>query len=143
MIAIVKSNFNADITNQLLSGCTQELDSLHMDYVVFECPGAVELVSYSKLLISKIDPVSLNNSFSSIILLGAIIKGDTDHYEYVCQFVTNGVSFISAQSPIPIIFGVLTTQNDALAEERASTEKMNKGAEFAKTAAFMMQAFSV
>ena len=79
--------------------------------------------------------------FKSIIVIGAIIKGDTDHYEYVCQYVTNGISQLSAMHSTPIIFGILTTQTEELAYERAATERMNKGKEFGETAIFMMKAF--
>ena len=92
-------------------------------------------MAYSKFLIDK-------NIFKSIIVIGAIIKGDTDHYEYVCQFVTEGISQLSAQSPIPIIFGILTTQTEELAMERAALDRMNKGKEFADTAVFMVEAFA-
>jgi 6,7-dimethyl-8-ribityllumazine synthase len=135
MIAIVKSDFNTEITSLLLQGCEEQLQSLGIEYKTFTCPGAVETVAYSKFLIDK-------NQFQSIIVIGAIIKGDTDHYEYVCQFVTQGISHLSAQSPIPIIFGILTTQNEELAMERAALDRMNKGKEFADTAVFMVNAFS-
>jgi len=135
MIAIVKSDFNTEITSLLLQGCEEQLQSLGIEYKTFTCPGAVETVAYSKFLIDK-------NQFESIIVIGAIIKGDTDHYEYVCQFVTQGISQLSAQSPINIIFGILTTQNEELAMERASLDRMNKGKEFADTAVFMVNAFS-
>ncbi len=135
MIAIVKSDFNTEITALLLQGCEEQLQSLGIEYKTFTCPGAVETVAYSKFLIDK-------NQFQSIIVIGAIIKGDTDHYEYVCQFVTQGISQLSAQSPIPIIFGILTTQNEELAMERAALDRMNKGKEFADTAVFMVNAFS-
>lgn len=135
MIAIVKSDFNTEITSLLLQGCEEQLQSLGIEYKTFTCPGAVETVAYSKFLIDK-------NQFESIIVIGAIIKGDTDHYEYVCQFVTQGISHLSAQSPIPIIFGILTTQNEELAMERAALDRMNKGKEFADTAVFMVNAFS-
>jgi len=135
MIAIVKSDFNTEITSLLLQGCEEQLQSLGIEYRTFTCPGAVETVAYSKFLIDK-------NQFESIIVIGAIIKGDTDHYEYVCQFVTQGISQLSAQSPIPIIFGILTTQNEELAMERAALDRMNRGKEFADTAVFMVNAFS-
>lgn len=135
MIAIVKSDFNTEITSLLLQGCEEQLQSLGIEYKTFTCPGAVETVAYSKFLIDK-------NQFESIIVIGAIIKGDTDHYEYVCQFVTQGISHLSAQSPIPIIFGILTTQNEELAMERAALDRMNKGKEFADTAVFMVNAFA-
>lgn len=135
MIAIVKSDFNTEITALLLQGCEEQLESLGIEYKTFTCPGAVETVAYSKFLIDK-------NQFKSIIVIGAIIKGDTDHYEYVCQYVTQGISQLSAQSPIPIIFGILTTQNEELAMERAALDRMNKGKEFADTAIFMVNAFA-
>lgn len=135
MIAIVKSDFNTEITSLLLQGCEEQLNSLGIEFKTFTCPGAVETVAYSKFLIDK-------NLFKSIIVIGAIIKGDTDHYEYVCQFVTQGISQLSAQSPIPIIFGILTTQTEELAMERAALNRMNKGKEFADTAVFMVNAFA-
>jgi 6,7-dimethyl-8-ribityllumazine synthase len=135
MIAIIKSDFNTEITGLLLQGCEEQLKSLGIEYKTFTCPGAVETVAYSKFLIDK-------NQFDSIIVIGAIIKGDTDHYEYVCQFVTQGISQLSSQSPIPIIFGILTTQTEELAMERAALDRMNKGKEFADTAVFMVNAFS-
>ena len=134
MIAIVKSDFNIEITELLLKGCEDQLQSLSIPFKTFTCPGAVETVAYSKFLIDK-------NQFDSIVVIGAIIKGDTDHYEYVCQYVTQGISQLSAQSPIPIIFGILTTQNEELAMERAALDRMNKGKEFADTALFMVNAF--
>jgi 6,7-dimethyl-8-ribityllumazine synthase len=135
MIAIVKSDFNTEITGLLLQGCEEQLNSLGIEYKTFTCPGAVETVAYSKFLIEK-------KIFKAIIVIGAIIKGDTDHYEYVCQFVTQGISHLSAQSPIPIIFGILTTQTEELAMERAALDRMNKGKEFADTALFMVNAFA-
>ncbi len=135
MIAIVKSDFNTEITALLLQGCEDQIKSLGKSFKTFTCPGAVETVAYSKFLIDK-------NEFEAIIVIGAIIKGDTDHYEYVCQYVTNGISHLSALSPIPIIFGILTTQNEELAMERAALDRMNKGKEFADTAIFMVDAFA-
>ena len=78
----------------------------------------------------------------SPLIIGAIIKGDTDHYEYVCQYVTQGISYLSATNTTPIIFGILTTQNEELAYERASIDRMNKGKEFAETALFMIGALA-
>lgn len=134
MIAIVKAQFNQVITDLLAAGCTQFLDEKNIEYKLFECPGAVETIVYTKKLIDA-------NSYQAIITIGAIIKGDTDHYEYVCQYVTNGISNLSCQQTTPIIFGILTVQNEELAYERAALDKMNKGKEFAETALFMIDAF--
>lgn len=135
MIAIVKSNFNIDITNLLLTGCINELITRKVEYKIYECPGAVETVGLTKRIIEKLNP-------ESVIVIGAIIKGDTDHYEYVCQYVTNGHSVLSANTSVPIIFGILTTQNEELAMERAALDRMNKGKEFSETALFMIDAYN-
>jgi 6,7-dimethyl-8-ribityllumazine synthase len=134
MIAIIKAKFNSHITDLLEAGCTDYLTEQNIPFVSFECPGAVETVVYANKLIST-------GKYKSIIVIGAIIKGDTDHYEYVCQYVTNGISQLSALHTTPIIFGILTVQNEELAYERAAIDKMNKGKEFGETAQFMIEAF--
>ncbi len=134
MIAIVKATFNSHITDLLEASCVDYLQVQNYPFESFECPGAVETVVYANKLIQT-------NKYKSIIVIGAIIQGDTDHYEYVCQFVTNGISHLSAISTTPIIFGILTTQNEELAYERAAIDRMNKGKEFAETALYMINAF--
>jgi 6,7-dimethyl-8-ribityllumazine synthase len=134
MIAIIKAQFNSHITDLLEVGCTDYLTEQNIPFSSFECPGAVETVVYANKLIST-------GKYKSIIVIGAIIKGDTDHYEYVCQYVTNGISQLSALHTTPIIFGILTVQNEELAYERAAIDKMNKGKEFGETAQFMIEAF--
>jgi 6,7-dimethyl-8-ribityllumazine synthase len=135
MIAIVKSNFNQPITDALLASCKQTLESSGVDYKVFEVPGAIETVGTSKRLLSS--PV-----YQAIIVIGAVIKGDTDHYDYVCNFVTQGLSILSTQSNIPLIFGILTTQNEEQALDRALADRMNKGKEFAETAIEMIGVYN-
>jgi 6,7-dimethyl-8-ribityllumazine synthase len=135
MIAIVKAQFNHFITDLLEAGCTGFLKEKNIAFKLFECPGAVETIVFTKKLIDT-------NQYKAIITIGAIIKGDTDHYDYVCQYVTNGISSLSAQYTTPIIFGILTTQNEELAYERAALDRMNKGKEFAEAALFMIEAFN-
>lgn len=134
MIAIVKANFNAHITDLLLAGCVETLENKNQHFELFECAGAVETVVYANKLIQT-------KKYDSIIVIGAIIKGDTDHYEYVCQYVTQGFASIATTYTTPVIFGILTTQNEELAYERAALDKMNKGNEFALTAIEMIAAF--
>ena len=134
MIAIIKSAFNIEITDLLEKGCATYLTEQQLPFTIFNCPGAVETVVYANKLIQA-------GKYKSIIVIGAIIKGDTDHYEYVCQYVTNGISQLSAMYTTPIIFGILTVQNEELAYERAALDRMNKGKEFGETAKFMINAF--
>jgi 6,7-dimethyl-8-ribityllumazine synthase len=81
-------------------------------------------------------------AYKAIIVIGAVIKGDTDHYDYVCNFVTQGLAILSTQSNIPIIFGILTTQNEEQALDRALADRMNKGKEFAETAIEMIGVYN-
>ena len=134
MIAIIKSAFNIEITDLLEKGCATYLTEQQLPFTIFNCPGAIETVVYASKLIHT-------GKYKSIIVIGAIIKGDTDHYEYVCQYVTNGISQLSAMHTTPIIFGILTVQNEELAYERAALDRMNKGKEFGETAKFMINAF--
>jgi len=135
MIAVVQATFNSEITDLLTTGCVNQLKATQTPYVLLQCPGAVELVGYSKKLMDI-------HKYSAIIVIGAVIKGDTDHYEYVCQYVTEGMALLSTQATIPLIFGVLTTQTEELAYERAALDKMNKGKDFADTAIFMIDAYN-
>ena len=135
MIAVVQATFNIEITDLLTQGCINQLNATETPFVLLQCPGAIELVGYSKKLMDT-------NKYTAIIVIGAVIKGDTDHYEYVCQYVTEGMAILSTQSSIPLIFGVLTTQTEELAYERAALDKMNKGKDFADTALFMIDAYA-
>ena len=135
MIAIVKSNFNQEVTDALLKGCIDCLIEASTPFELFEVPGAVETVGFSNKLVGS-------KKYAGLIVIGAVIKGDTDHYEYVCDYVVQGHATLAATSPIPIIFGILTTQNEELALERALPTKMNKGKEFAITALKMIELYA-
>ncbi len=131
-IAIITSEFNSHVTYQLKDSCKKELSGYKIEE--FKCPGSVELVSVAKNIINK-------SNYSAIILIGAIIKGDTDHYQYVSEIVVQTFSNFILTVNIPVIFGVLTTQNEELAEARANPNKMNKGKEFASAAIQMIEVF--
>ncbi len=135
MIAIVKANFNQEITDKLLAGCVRALEERSVPYKVFVVPGAVETVGLTRQLLDA-------SAYKAIIVLGAVIKGDTDHYQFVCDYVTHGLSQLSTIASIPIIFGILTTFTEEHALERACPTRMNKGREFAITALEMINVYS-
>lgn len=127
---IVISRFNEFIGSKLLSGAIDELkrhgvDEENIDVVW--CPGAFEIPLVAKKCASS-------NKYSAIITLGAVIKGSTSHYDYVCAEVSKGVASVSLETGIPVIFGVLTTDNIEQAIERAGTKAGNKGSDAAKSA---------
>ncbi len=127
---IVVSRFNEFIGGKLLSGAIDELkrhgvEDSNIDVVW--CPGAFEIP-----LIAK--KCAKTGKYSAIITLGAVIKGSTSHYDYVCAEVSKGVASVSLETGVPVIFGVLTTENLEQAIERAGTKSGNKGADAAKSA---------
>ena len=127
---IVISRFNEFIGGKLLSGAIDELkrhgvEDSNIDIVW--CPGAFEIP-----LISK--KCALTGKYAAIITLGAVIKGSTSHYDYVCAEVSKGIASVSLETSVPVIFGVLTTENLEQAIERAGTKAGNKGADAAKSA---------
>ncbi len=127
---IVVSRFNEFITAKLLSGALDELKRHGVsdeDIDIVWCPGAFEIPLISKTC-------ALTGKYSAILALGAVIKGSTSHYDYVCAEVSKGVASVGLETGVPVIFGVLTTDNIEQAIERAGTKSGNKGSEAAKSA---------
>ena len=129
-IAIVAGRFNEFITSKLLGGAIDGLkrhgveeDQIDVAWV----PGAFEIPLIAKKL-------AKSKKYDAVITLGAVIRGATTHYDYVCNEVAKGVASISLETEIPIIFGVLTTENIEQAIERAGTKAGNKGYECAVAA---------
>ena len=120
MIAIIKSEFNKEIVDGLLEGCKKALAK--QEIKIISVPGAFELPAAARYY-------ATSKNYQAVITLGCVIKGDTDHYSYICQAVTNGIMDISIQSSVPVLFGVLTCQNAELAFERSRENEFNKGYE--------------
>ncbi len=122
-IAIVAARFNEFITNKLLGGAMDGLlrhGVLEEDIHVAWVPGAFEI----PLIASKL---AQSGKYDAIICLGAVIRGSTSHYDYVCSEVSKGVANVSLNTGVPVMFGVLTTDNIEQAIERAGTKAGNKG----------------
>ena len=122
-VAIVVSRFNSFITSKLLDGALDALRRhklMEKNISVAWVPGAFEIPLVAKKLAST-------KNFDAIICLGAVIRGATTHYDYVCNEVSKGIAQIGLQSGVPVIFGVVTTENIQQAIERAGTKSGNKG----------------
>lgn len=122
-IGIVAARFNEFITSKLLGGAIDALTRHEVkedDIEVAWVPGAFEI----PLLASK---MAKSRRYDAIICLGAVIRGSTTHYDYVCSEVSKGIANVSLNSDIPVMFGVLTTENIEQAIERAGTKAGNKG----------------
>ncbi len=127
---IIVSRFNDFIGAKLLAGAVDELKRHGVadgNIDVVKVPGAFEIpVVAQKCASSK--------KYDAVITLGAVIKGSTPHFEYVSAEVSKGVAQVNLQTGVPVVFGVLTTDNIEQAIERAGTKAGNKGADAAKTA---------
>lgn len=128
--AIIVARFNELVTSKLLAGALDALrrhDVMDKNIEVAYVPGSFEIPLIAKKM-------ALSKKYDAIICLGAVIRGETSHYDYVCNEVAKGVSHASLEAQIPVIFGVLTTENLDQALARAGSKAGNKGWESAMAA---------
>ena len=133
-VGIVAARFNEFIVSKLLSGCEDGLlrhGVRSEDIAVAWVPGAFE-ISLAAQAMAK------SGKYDAVITLGAVIRGATSHYDYVCAEVSKGVANVSLNTGVPVLFGVLTTDTIEQAIERAGTKAGNKGAECAQGAIEMV-----
>jgi len=129
-VGIVVGRFNEFIGSKLLGGALDGLKRHGVDEESIEIswvPGAFEIPLVAKKMATL-------NKYDAVICLGAVIKGSTPHFDYVCAEVSKGVASVSLETGIPVIFGVLTTDSIEQAIERAGTKAGNKGYDAAVTA---------
>ncbi|MCD8122336.1 MAG: 6,7-dimethyl-8-ribityllumazine synthase [Clostridiales bacterium] len=133
-VGIVVSRFNEFITSKLLGGALDGLTHLGVEDDDIETawvPGAFEIPLIAKKMADS-------GKYDAVIALGAVIRGSTSHYEYVCAEVSKGIAQVSLASGVPVLFGVLTTENIEQAIERAGSKAGNKGFECAQGAVEMV-----
>jgi 6,7-dimethyl-8-ribityllumazine synthase len=131
---IVVAEWNAEITNALYTGAYQSLvnhGALPADIFNYTVPGSFELTSGADLLLKSL-------KLDAVICLGCVIQGETRHFDFICNAVANGISNVAIKYSKPVIFGVLTTDNQQQAIDRAGGKHGNKGDEAAITAIKMV-----
>ena len=136
--AIVVARFNEFITSKLLGGALDALkrhEAAEKDISVVWVPGAFEIPLVAKKLAES-------GKYDAVICLGAVIRGSTSHYDLVCSEVAKGIAQVSLKSNLPVIFGVVTTDNIEQAVERAGTKAGNKGFDAAMSAMEMVNLFA-
>lgn len=124
---IVVSEWNSEITNAMLEGAVSTLEkhgTLPENIHVKTVPGSFELV-YGAQQMTK------NDGFDAVIILGSVIRGETPHFDYICQGVTYGIARLNATQNIPVIYGLLTTNDLQQAKDRSGGRLGNKGDECA------------
>ena len=133
-VAIVAARFNTDIVDELLTGCMRRLGELGIEgsrVEIHRVPGAFELPVAAKML-------AKSKRFSSIVCLGCIVRGDTPHFDYVAGEAARGIQQVALDDELPVIFGVLTTDNEEQARQRIGGTHGHYGERAAEAAAEMM-----
>ncbi|MGN0740105.1 MAG: 6,7-dimethyl-8-ribityllumazine synthase [Treponema sp.] len=126
-IGIVASRFNDFIVGRLIDGALDGLkrhDIKDENITLVKVPGAFEIPVAAKKM-------AMSRKYDAVICLGSVIRGSTSHYDYVCNEVSKGIAQVSLDSGIPVMFGVLTTENIEQAIERSGSKAGNKGTECA------------
>ena len=124
---IVVSEWNPEITGALLDGAVSTLEkhgALPENIHVKTVPGSFELIYGAHQM-------CLNDGYDAVIILGSVIRGETPHFDYICQGVTEGIARLNATSNVPVVFGLLTTDDFQQAKERSGGKYGNKGDECA------------
>tara|TARA_Y100001936_G_C16017817_1_gene637539 strand:- start:561 stop:989 length:429 start_codon:yes stop_codon:yes gene_type:complete len=134
-IYIVASTFYEELINQMIQGATEENNGMN-DLKLIKVPGTFEIPGMINYIIENQNP-------DLILALGVLIKGESDHFEYISSSVANSISRLSIKNSIPIIFGVLTVHNMEQAIERAYVSKKNKGGEAMKTGLEMLKLYDL
>ena len=125
-VAVVRARYNDHITSGLLAGATEYLAAANAHYEVFDAPGAFELPLVALELATR--------AYDAVVVLGAVINGDTDHYEHVAGRASEGLMQVALETRKPIAFGILTVQEEEHAIARSQPGSDNKGAEAAAAA---------
>ena len=134
-VGIVAARFNEFITSKLVGGALDGLkrhDVKEEDIDIAWVPGAFEIPLIA-------DKMAKSKKYDAVICLGTVIRGATSHYDYVCNEVSKGIAQVSLNTGIPVLFGVVTTENIEQAIERAGTKAGNKGYDCALSAIEMVQ----
>ena len=134
-VAIIAAEWNKNITDALTEGCVETLKKhgVEEDMIdVFRVPGTIELTFGASAVIET-------GAFDTVIVFGCVIRGETPHFDYVCQSVTQGITHLNSECDIPVIFGVLTVNDEQQALDRVGGKAGHKGVEAAETALKMYQ----
>ena len=135
-VVMVKTEWNAPIVDELEKGCLKALKAQKAKVEVLIVPGAVEIPFCIK---AYWDHAKYRDDRpQAFIALGCVVRGDTPHFDYVCQSVTQGVTQLNLTLPVPVVFGVLTVDNEKQARERIGGKHGHKGTEAALTALKMV-----
>lgn len=132
LVVLAKTEWNAEIVDELENGCKRIFEQYGVATRTIGVPGAIEIPFAIQQCWNR------TNAVSAFIALGCVVRGGTPHFEYVCRSITDGVTQLNLSLPVPVIFGVLTVDNNEQARERIGGKHGHKGEEAAITAIKMI-----
>jgi 6,7-dimethyl-8-ribityllumazine synthase len=138
-VLIVEARFYSEIADDMAKGAIAFLKEKGIDYERMAVPGVFEVPAALNFVIQAMKVNIKTNQYSGFVTLGAVIRGETDHYEHICREASHALMNISVQQSVAIGFGILTCENKEQAKERADVNRGNKGAAAAKACLRMME----
>jgi 6,7-dimethyl-8-ribityllumazine synthase len=136
-VVVVYTHWNQEIIAEMLAGCTRILTKHNVEIKLLKVPGAIEIPFIIKQYWEKYGNIFETHP-NAFIALGCVIKGETPHFDYVCQSVTQGITTLNTGLPVPTVFGIITVNTQQQALDRLGGKDGHKGEEAASTALEMI-----
>ncbi|MBC8338789.1 MAG: 6,7-dimethyl-8-ribityllumazine synthase [Rhodospirillales bacterium] len=138
-VLIVEARFYGEIADHMAEGAIAVLDEAGIGHERLDVPGVFEVPAAVRFAIRAMETHSATRDYTGFIALGAVIRGETDHYDHICREASRSLMDISIHQSVALGFGILTCENRAQAEERADPARGNKGADAAVACLRMME----
>ena len=138
-VLIVEARFYSNIANEMAKGAVAVLNNFDTNYERIEVPGVFEVPAAINLVIQAMKTNPKQKIYSGFIALGAVIRGETDHYDHICREASRALMDISIQQSVALGFGILTCETKKQADKRADISRGNKGADAAKACLRMIE----
>jgi len=138
-VLIVEARFYGDIADHLVNGAVAVLDEAGIDHESMAVPGVFEVPAAVRFAVRAMETHSATRNYAGFIALGAVIRGETDHYDHICREASRALMDISVHQSVALGFGILTCENKDQAETRADVARGNKGADAAEACLRMME----
>jgi 6,7-dimethyl-8-ribityllumazine synthase len=138
-VMIVEARFYEDIADELVRGAIGALDRAGATWERFAVPGAFEIPAAIHLAVEAAEGTPSRRPFDGFVALGCVIRGETTHYDYVCEESARGIQDLALRHSLAIGYGILTVENDAQAWERAKVDRRNKGGDAARACLAMIE----
>ena len=138
-ILVVEARFYADIADELVKGAVSVLEEAGVPYERLAVPGAFEIPAAIRMAMRSMHFHPHRRRFDGYVALGCVIRGETTHYDYVCEQSARGLQDLALEFTLALGYGILTVENDEQAWERASVDRRNKGRDAAKACLAMIE----